>query len=104
MYDEDEMSRWPRTVFTDARVQQRWDEAKAAGAWFLEHLRDLRPARKVSGRFPQRLDAMWDTWMLFDRGAIWKDTPDGLISWGYTIMQTRGQFQEDLEALTGSRR
>jgi len=104
MLDEDEASRWPRGVFTDKRVTQRWDEPKAAGAWFLEHLRDLTPSRQVSGKFPQRVDAMWDTWILFDRSAEWKDVPDGLISWGYTIMQTRGQFAEDLEALAGARR
>jgi hypothetical protein len=104
MYEGDEESRWPRTVFTDRRVQQRWDEAKAAGAWFLDHLRDLRPAHKVAGRFPQRVDAMWDTWMLFDRGGTWKDNPDGLLSWGYTIMDTRGQLEEGLEAATGTRR
>jgi hypothetical protein len=104
MLDGDEAGQWPRAVFTDTRVEQRWDEPKAAGAWFLEHLRDLRPAHQVNGRFPQRVDAMWDTWMLFDRGATWKETPGGLLSWGYTIMQTRGQFQDDLESITGMAR
>ena len=47
---------------------------------------------------------MWDTWMLFDRGATWKDNPDGLLSWDYTIMRTRGQLQEDLESITDTRR
>jgi hypothetical protein len=47
---------------------------------------------------------MWDTWMLFDRGTRWNDTPDGLLSWGYTIMQTRAQLEADLEALSGTRR
>ena len=98
------MSRWPGGVFRDKRVEQRWDEPKAAGAWFLDHLSELRPARQVSGRFPQRVDAMWDMWMLFDRGATWKDTPDGLVSWGYTIMQTRAQFLDDAESLTGAPR
>lgn len=99
MYPGDEAGRWPRTVFTDRRVEQRWDEPKLAGRWFLDHLRDLRPARPVSGKFPQRVDAMWDTWMLFDRKAVWTDTPGGLVSWGYTIMETRGRLQEDLESL-----
>lgn len=99
MLDEDEPSRSPLTLFTDKRVEQRWDEEKAAGAWFLQHLRDLRPARQVAGKFPQREDALWDTWMLFDRGAAWKDVPDGLVSWGYTIMQTRGQFLDDVQSL-----
>ena len=104
MYEGDRESRWPRTVFTDERVEQRWDEPKAAGIWFLEHLHDLRPARRVDGKFPQRVDAMWDTWLLFDRSATWKDVPDGLVSWGYPIMANREQLQEDLESLMGPRR
>ena len=104
MLEDDEFVKRPREVFTDKRVDQRWDEHKAAGKWFLDNLRDLRPAHAVSGKFPQRVDAMWDTWMLFDRGTRWNDTPDGLLSWGYTIMQTRGQLEADLEALSGTRR
>lgn len=104
MLDDDEAGRSPLSLFTDRRVEQRWDSEKAAGAWFLEHLRDLRPARAGAGKFPQREDALWDTWMLFDRGARWADVPDGLISWGYTIMQTRGQFAEDVQAYAGARR
>ncbi len=104
MYEGDEESRWPRTVFTDARVEQRWDEPKVVGRWVLEHLRDLRPARRVDGKFPQRVDAMWDTWMLFDRDASWKEIPNGLVSWGYPIMKNREQLQEDLEFITGPRR
>ena len=103
MLEDDELGRWPREVFTDSRVEQRWDESKAAGKWFLENLRDMRPAHDVAGTFPQRVDAMWDTWMLFDRGAAWKEsTPDGLLSWGYTIMKTRQQFQDDLEAVSAA--
>jgi hypothetical protein len=104
MLDDDEFTRWPRQVFADERVEQRWDEPKAAGRWFLDNLRELRPAHAVSGKFPQRVDAMWDTWMLFDRGARWTDNPGGLLSWGYTIMQTRGQLQEDLESVSGTAR
>jgi hypothetical protein len=99
MYPGDEEGKWPRTVFTDRRVEQRWDEPKLAGAWFLEHLKDLHPAHQVAGRFPQRVDAMWDTWMLFDRDAVWEEDPSGLLSWGYTIMSTRSQLQTDLEAI-----
>jgi hypothetical protein len=99
MYSGDEESKWPRTVFDDRRVEQRWDDPRAAGAWFLEHLEDLHPAHKVAGKVPQRLDAMWDTWILFDRGGTWTDVPDGLLSWGYTIMATRSQLEADSAAL-----
>lgn len=104
MYERDEESRWPKTLFTDKRIEQRWDEPKAAGRWFLDNLHDMHPAHNVAGKFPQRVDAMWDTWMLFDRKATWKDRPDGLLSWGYPIMPTRGQLLEDVEALEGTRR
>jgi hypothetical protein len=104
MYEGDEESRWPRTVFTDPRVEQRWDEPKAAGRWFLEHLRDLHPTQRPGGKFPQRVDAMWDTWLLFDRNATWHDVPGGLASWGYPIMANRGQLQEDLASITGTDR
>jgi hypothetical protein len=104
MYPGDEASRWPRTLFRDPRVQQRWDEPKTAGRWFLDHLRDLRPSRHVDGRFPQKVDAMWGTWMLFDRKATWKDRPEGLLSWGYPIMATRDQLQQDLDVVAGARR
>lgn len=104
MLDDDAEGRWPRTIFTDKRVEQRWDEPKAAGVWFLDKLSALRPAHPVSGTFPQRVDAMWDTWILFDRRAEWTDMPGGLLSWGYTIMKTRGQLQEEIESLSGSAR
>ena len=99
MYPGDEESKWPRTVFNDPRVVQRWDDPKAAGAWFLDHLKDLHPAHRVSGKFPQRVDAMWDTWILFGRDATWTDVPGGLLSWGYTIMATRSQLEADTAAL-----
>jgi hypothetical protein len=101
MYPGDEQGKWPRTVFTDARVTQRWDEPKAAGQWFLDHLRTLKPAHAVAGKFPQDVDAMWDTWMLFDRGSPWTDVPRGLLSWGYTIMDTSAQLGRDFDQVAG---
>ena len=95
MYPGDSQSAWPSALLTDGRVQHRWDEPKSAGRWFLENLRSLTPSRGGDGRFPQRVDAMWDTYILFDRTARWKDAPDGLLSWGYTIMRTRDQLQRD---------
>jgi hypothetical protein len=99
MYPGDEESKWPHTVFNDPRVEQRWDDPKAAGVWFLEHLKDMRPAHQVAGKFPQRVDAMWDTWMLFDRGAAWTDRPAGLLSWGYPVMPTHAQLEADTARL-----
>lgn len=47
--------------------------------------------------FPQRADALWDSYLIFDRNASWNDLPNGLLSWGYTVMRTRPQLQSDFE-------
>jgi hypothetical protein len=104
MYPGDTESSWPREIFTDRRVRQRWDEPKVAGRWFLGHLRDLRPSRGGDGVFPQRVDALWDSYLLFDRSATWKDIPSGVLSWGYPIMPTRDQLRRDLEFAVSARR
>ena len=89
MYPGDQESRWPSDILVDRRVVQTWDEPKAAGRWFMSHLSDLRPTRGGDGRFPQRDDALWDTYLLFDRDATWNSAPSGVVSWGYTVMRTR---------------
>ncbi len=100
MYPGDSYEKWSREVLPDARIEHRWDDPKAAGKWFLEHLKDMQPTRGGDGRFPQDTDAMWDTYMLFDRDATWTDRPSSIVSWGYTIMRTREQFARDFAFVT----
>jgi hypothetical protein len=69
MYPGDAQSKWPRELLTDRRVEHRWDEPKAAGRWFLGNLQSLHPSRGGDGVFPQRVDALWDSYLLFDRNA-----------------------------------
>jgi len=97
MYPGDAESKWPRQLLTDARVEHRWDEPKAAGRWFLTRLTSLRPSRGGDGLFPQRADALWDCYLLFDRNAVWNDTPSGVLSWGYTVVRTREQLLKDFQ-------
>jgi hypothetical protein len=97
MYPGDAQSKWPGEVLTDRRVEHRWDEPKAAGRWFFTNLRSLRPSRGGDGRFPQQVDALWDSYLLFDRSATWNSAPNGLVSWGYTVMRTRAQLLEDFK-------
>jgi hypothetical protein len=98
MYPGDAQSKWPRELLTDRRVEHRWDEPKTAGRWFLTNLRALRPSRGGDGMFPQRVDALWDSYLLFDRTATWTSTtPDGLLSWGFTVMRTRPQLFRDFQ-------
>lgn len=95
MYPGDSPRRWPREIFTGSEVTQGWDEPKTAGKWFLTHLGGMHPSRGGDGKFPQQVDAMWDTYILFDRDAKWDDVPDGLLSWGYTVVRTRQQLSDD---------
>jgi len=97
MYPGDEESRWPREILLDRRIVQTWDEPKAAGRWFMTHLSDLKPSRGGDGKFPQRDDALWDSYLLFDRHAGWNSTPTGVLSWGFTVMRTRDKLAEDLQ-------
>ena len=104
MYPGDEESRWPGEIFNDRRVVQVWDEPAAAGRWFMTHLNDLRPSRGGDGRFPQRVDALWDSYLLFDRDATWNMVPNGILSWGYTVMRTRDQLMKNFQfAIRASR-
>ena len=97
MYPGDDMSKWPTNVLTDARVEHRWDEPKSAGRWFLQNLQSLHPSRGGDGVFPQRVDALWDSYLMFGRDATWDETPTGVLSWGYTVMRTRAQLLKDFE-------
>jgi hypothetical protein len=103
MYPGDAKSRWPRELLHDRRVVQRWDEPKNAGRWFFDHLSSLRPSRGGDGVFPQRVDALWDSYLLFDRSAAWTNMPTGVMSWGYTVIRTRDKLLEDFRFAVGGR-
>ena len=97
MYPNDAESRWPREIFLDRRITQRWDEPKAVGRWFMTHLSALRPTRGGDGLFPQDADALWDSYLLFDRDAAWNSTPSSVVSWGFPVMRTRQKLADDLQ-------
>jgi hypothetical protein len=104
MYPGDAESKWPGELLTDPRAEHRWDEPKAVGRWFLTRLTALRPSRGGDGMFPQRSDALWDSYLLFGREARWNDIPTGVLSWGFTVMRTRDQLAKDFQFAVGSAR
>jgi hypothetical protein len=101
MYPGDAESRWPREIFNDRRIIQTCDEPKSAGRWFMTHLSDLKPSRGGDGRFPQQVDALWDSYLPFDRSATWRSAPTGVLSWGFTVMRTRNKLADDLQYALG---
>lgn len=103
MYPGDAENQWRSEALPDARAEHRWDEPKSAGRWFLEHLSEMKPTRGGDGVFPQRVDAMWDTYLLFDANATWTDRPTSIVSWGYTVMRTRDRLQKDFDYVIAAR-
>jgi hypothetical protein len=101
MYPGDAESKWPGELLTDPRAEHRWDEPKAVGRWFLTRLTALRPSRGSDGMFPQRSDALWDSYLLFGREATWNEIPTGVLSWGFTVMRTRDQLAKDFQFAVG---
>lgn len=105
MYPADAKARWPAEALTDGRITHRWDESKTIGRFFLAHLSELGP--RVGG-VPYRTDAdaLWDAYLLFDAAGRWTSTlPDGLVSWGSTIVQTRDRLGQDIRVIdTGKSR
>ena len=103
MYPGDARAKWPAEALTDARVAHRWDGSNTAGRFFLQHLRELGP-RVAGGAYRSDADALWDAYLLFDAKSRWTGTmPDGLVSWGSTVMQSRDRLAHDIEATAAER-
>ena len=103
MYPGDARAKWPAEALTDARVAHRWDESKTVGRFFLQHLRELGP-RVAGGAYPRDADALWDAYLLFDAKGRWTGTmPDGLVSWGSTVMQSHDRLASDINAPAAAR-
>ena len=74
--------RWDSGGMADPRVVHLWDENDTTGVWFIGNLREFH-------------GGVWDSYLLFDRDASWKDAPTGVMSWGYTVLRTRDKLLED---------
>lgn len=99
MYRGDAKDRWHAELLSDRRLQHRWDQQKAIGRFFLNQ-RDLIRPMHASGTWPKDADALWDAWLLFGPTAKWTGTvPDGLISWGATVLRTNQRLLEDLRTV-----
>ena len=99
MYPNDSKALWPGDLLPDPRFAHRWDESKAIGRYFLGHLSALHH-RAGAGTLRTDVDTLWDAYLLFDAKATWTGAmPDGLVSWGSTIMQARDRLAADLRAV-----
>ncbi len=66
-------------LIPDERVKHYWNDSFIAGEFFREH------------RFGE---TAWDIYFLYGPEAVWKDTPEPLLSSGFTIIRERRALDE----------
>ncbi len=89
----------PKSLLDDPRVTMYWDDDRAAGRWFDEHV------THVGRRENERDRIEWDAYVVYDAGATWTERPPLHVSWGRPLIQERMRLSRDLEgSLARSRR
>lgn len=89
MYPGDKRSRWNPKRISDPRVIHYWDKDKIAGKWLVE--------RRIV-EYPDKI--LWDAFLLFDRKALWLETPQPLSSWGRPVYPERNKLASSLKELS----
>jgi hypothetical protein len=83
----DNKGAWDASLLNDDRVTEYWDGDINAGPWFAENLPfDHGPLA-------------WDVYYLFGADARWEEAPAPLVSYGYTLLNSRERLRSDLQAL-----
>ncbi len=81
----DHRSRWDDTLITDERAIHFWDQPKEVGKWFFQQ-----------GHYPFGTVA-WDIYFLYGPEAVWDETPEPLISSGFTIIGQRANLLQAIQ-------
>lgn len=92
MYPGDSPDDFPaaRALMPDRRVAHYWDPGKDVGRWFYGFV-----PSNVKGEIE------WDAFYLFDKTAVWTDTPTALLTSGRTILQERRNLTSTIAELLG---
>jgi len=90
MYPGDSPKAFPsaRKTMPDPRVEHYWDKKKETGRWF-----------KTNVPSDYKKPIMWDAYYLYDAGAEWGDTPQPLVSYGRTLLETRKELLKQISLL-----
>ena len=103
MVEGDDRSRWSRELLTDHRVAHFWDEERVIGRWFAPRTQSeemegaLAPNSSGLGQ-----PVLWDVYLVFGPESRWDAGPSGVRRWGRTILRTREQLRQAVDALTGT--
>jgi hypothetical protein len=94
MYPGDSKAKFPaaKKMMPDARVENFWDNKKAAGRWFKTN---------IPSDFKKPIQ--WDVYYLYDSEARWEKTPGPLVSTGRTLLETRKELLRQVSLLDEKR-
>src|SRR5262245_54667446 len=88
----DKRERWPAALLTDSRVIHYWDSDRLVPLFF-----GADPGFRGKGLIGWR-GAMWDTYLLFGRDALWNERPTPLTGAGFTIVGASQKLENDMES------
>ena len=100
MVEGDARERWSAELLTDKRVVHLWDEQKTVGRFFApttqseEMENALAPNSNGLGQA-----VLWDSYLVFGPESRWEDRPSGIRRWGRTILRTRKDLADTVNAL-----
>jgi len=83
----DHRSRWDDSLLTDDRVIHFWDEEREVGGWYAQQ-----------GVYPFGSTA-WDIYFLYGPDAQWDESPEPLLSSGFTIIVQSQKLLQDINPL-----
>lgn len=86
MLPQDRRSAWDADLMPDGRVTHLWDDDRAVGRWFADHVQQ-------TGRIVR------DTYLLYGPDAAWDDVPQPLIGTGRTVIAARRQLADEMTPL-----
>lgn len=103
MYPGDVRSRWRADLLSDRRVRHWWDERRLVAKQLTT---DIGPfeALRARGSRVFKDDLLWDAYVLFDRGARWRQEMPRPVSWGYTILAAKDALATDVKRLLDTSR
>jgi hypothetical protein len=89
MLSTDARSEWHEDLLPDPRVRHFWDEERIAGLWF---------AKANTGGLGYA-GIVWDAYLLFGPGAVWKAEPLPLAGAGATVIGKSGELEDQARPL-----
>ena len=103
MVETDTRDGWSAELLTDRRVTHYWDEDRVVGTWFAPRMLNEEMENALA---PNSIGLgqpiLWDAYLVFGPASRWDEGPSEIRRWGRTIVRTREQLREAVDALAGT--